>query len=173
MKNLKIYSLVILLGFLAIVVISVIFGSRSLKSIHVSYIGDGNEHHDKYIPGVNSEEKAPDYGVEVRFDGEWKLVSLKNNTFISSSTVSFVPNTQIPVRLVEEFRLFDDDPMEDDVLEVHTIKEGYIEGNNYSFNVEYGYSLMAGIEYFWHTHIGKSLLIGITICVVLLFFSFM
>ena len=167
MKPLKKYSLYILLGFLVIFVVSVIFGGKSLKSITVTYTGAGKEHQDKYVPGVNSDEKAPDYGLDVRFDDEWKLLGLFSNTFISSNSISFTPHKQLPVRLIEEIRLFDDDPLENDILEVHTIKEGTIQGDNYSFEVEYGYSLLTGIQYFWHTAIGKAVLVGITICVVL------
>lgn len=171
MKNLKKYSLIILLGFLVIFVVSVIFGGKSLKSIRVTYTGEGKEHQDKFVPGINSEEKAPDYGLEARFDDKWKLIGLLSNTFISTNSIVFTPNKQIPVRLVEEIRLFDNDPMENDILEVHTIKEGQIQGDNYTFEVEYGYSLLTGIEYFWHTAIGKALLIGISICVVLVLLS--
>jgi hypothetical protein len=171
MKHLKKYSFFVLLGLLAIFVGSVFYGGKSLKSIQLSFIGEGKEHQDKYIPGVNSAEKAPDYGIEVRFDDDWKLVGLMNNTFISSNTVTFTPNKQIPVRLIEEIRLFDDDPVENDILEVLTVKEGQVRGDNYSFEFEYGYSLMTGIEYFWHTAIGKALLVGITICILILFLS--
>jgi hypothetical protein len=169
MKHLRKYSLFALSGLLAIFTGSVIYGGKSLKSIQLRFTGEGKEHQDKYVPGLNSEEKAPDYGIEVRFDDEWKLIALMNNTFISSNTVTFTPNRQIPVRLVEEIRLFDNDPVENDILEVLMVNEGQLRGDNYSFEVEYGYSIMTGIEYFWHTAIGKALLVGVTICVLILF----
>ena len=171
MKHLKTYSLIALLGLLVVFVISVFYGGKSLKSVRVVYSGEGKEHQDKFVPGINSDEKAPDYGLEIRFDNDWKLIGLFSNTFISTNSIVFTPNKQLPVRLIEELRLFDDDPLENDILEVQTIHEGRIQGDNYAFDVEYGYSLMTGLEYFWHTAIGKALLTGITICVILFFLS--
>ena len=171
MKCLKKYSLFVLLGCVFIFTGAVIFGGRSLKSITVTYIGEGKEHQDKFVPGINSDERPPDYGLEVRFDNEWRLLGLFSNTFIASNPLSFMPNKQIPVRLAEEIRLFDDDPLENDILEVHTLKEGKIQGDRYSFEVEFGYSLLAGLEYFWHTAVGKAILAGITVCVILFLLS--
>jgi hypothetical protein len=171
MKQLRKYSLITLLGGLCIFLFSVISGGECLKSIQVSYTGSGKEHQDKYVFGVNSDEKPPDYGLEVRFDDEWMLIGLYSNTFMGTNALSFTPNKRIPVRLLEQIRLYDADPLENDVLEVHTIKPGQIQGENYAFEVAYGYSLLAGVAYYWHTAIGKAILLGITVCVVLFFLS--
>ena len=162
----------ILLGLcVAFFIFTVLIGSQSLTSIEVRFSGNQKEHRDKYIPMMNPEEMAPDYMLQVKLNESWKTVGSYSNQSIGTSVMKFTINEAIPTRLIGGIRLLDDDLMEDDVLEVVEFSEGTIKGKNYSFNVIFGYTLFAGLTFFWMTYVGKAILVGISIVVVMIFLS--
>ncbi|GEM_PF-5569552 len=161
-----------ILGVLFLIfVVTVLVEGRHVKSIEVRYTGEGKEHQDKYLPGINSEEKPPDYGLEIRVKQEWRLVGVKPNRFLGEGSAMYVPPSVIPMLFAEELRWFDQDKLEHDILEILPLEKGLLQGTAYSFDVKTGFSLAAGMEVFWDTPVGKAILMGITICIILLVFQ--
>jgi hypothetical protein len=161
---------VILLGIGLLVLGSagmVLFGSVSLESVRISFVGKGKEHGDKFIPGVNSEEKAPDYGVDVRVGDGWTTVGVKNNHFLGGDEIVFAPSEHIPAKAIREIRLYDDDPVEDDILERMDFRKGIMKGKNYEIEARTGFSVSAGWAFYFLSPVGKAILLGITIGVAL------
>ncbi|MDF3129972.1 hypothetical protein P0Y35_12260 [Kiritimatiellaeota bacterium B1221] len=115
--------------------------------------------------------KAPDYLLEIRVKNEWKSLGSKSNTFSAPAAITFSPQKRFPVRSIEEVRLMDQDSVENDFLLSMGYQKGTYRVGDYAFTLETGPSLMAGITYFWQTAIGKALLAGITLCVVILILS--
>ncbi|MCI5211300.1 MAG: hypothetical protein D3910_21520, partial [Candidatus Electrothrix sp. ATG2] len=135
------------------------FGSEAIETMTVSYIGEGKEHSDKYIPGINREERAPDYGIRVRTHNGWKTIGVKQNTFIGDKNITFHPSGIFPVRLVYEIEIFDQDKIENDILDRVPFSQGIINGQNYRFATTTTKSLEAGLVYFGETRLGKGIFI--------------
>ncbi len=150
---------------------AVFYGSESLASVTFQFVGKGREHQDKYILGINSAEKAPDYILEVRVEDKWEVIGSKNNTFSGPKAITFSPQKRYPVRLIEEIRLMDMDTVENDFLLTAMFEKGTFQVGDYEFDITTRPSLMGGMSYFWHTSIGKALLAGITLCVIILILS--
>lgn len=141
----------------------VLYGASGLKAVEVSYTGDGREHSDKYIPGMNSEERPPDYGLKVRTRSGWLLLGVHENQFIGDGTLVFEASEGIPIRHIREMQLYDDDPVEDDILERIPFAVGESVGTKYTFNALAGWSMDAGFAFLWETAFGKAILLGIGI----------
>jgi hypothetical protein len=87
---------------------------------------------------------------------------------MNSGTLTFTAPRDIPTRNIYEIQLYDDDPIENDILERISFSKGESKGSKYSFYVVTGWSLSAGLAFFWATAIGKAILLGITIGVAVI-----
>jgi hypothetical protein len=151
--------------------IIIIYGARALDSIDVSFTGTGKEHADKYVPGVNKNEKAPDYALSVITQEGIEVIGVKANQFIGSGVSTFLSLKNIPIHHITEIQFEDDDPLENDLLERVAFKQGEIQGKEYRFTVKTQWSLIAGLTFFWSTALGKAILLGITVGVVVIVIS--
>jgi hypothetical protein len=149
----------------------ILYGSTSLKSIDVTFSGSKNEHTDKYIPGINKNEKAPDYALSVITMESTELIGIKKNKYIGSGVMTFLSLKEIPVKLIKEIKLEDDDPVKNDVLERVVFSQNTINGMNYKFFVKTKWSFNAGIVYFWATPLGNAILFGIILGVLVVVIS--
>lgn len=147
---------------------AILFGSSALQAVDVSFVGTGKEHSDKFIPGVNQNERAPDYGLKIHTIDGWNVVGVVSNKFMNSDTLSFNASEGIPIKHIDEILFYDDDPVEDDILERIPFSIGESVGSKYKFNVISTRSLPAGLAFFWATALGKSILLGITMGVAAL-----
>lgn len=164
---------IVALGMLAIVVFSVVNASV-VTGVTVSFVGDASRSDEPTDMTLNplSEERLPDYRVDLVVDGETrKLGTMPNRSAVDG--LEFRVAGEYPVRQLQEIVLMEDDPVKNDVLvRVQGQQPFPIESGGYKFELEQSRSFMGGLEYFFATPIGKAVLTGITIAVILLVITF-
>jgi hypothetical protein len=158
-------------GVLALLSLGVVAaGAKALSTVTLSLRSPGAEHTDKYIPGLNTEEKAPDYGIEVRVGQAWETIGVRQNQFLGEESLRFEVQSSIPIRAIQEIRVIDDDPIEDDVLERLDFHSGKIVGQGFVITSSTRFDLASGLELFWTSTVGKAVLLGLAVGIALVIF---
>ena len=152
-------------------IVTIVVGATSARSFILEYVGEGKEHTDKYLPGINSNEKAPDYGIIITGDGVQRLIGVRNNSYLKDGQMVFSLPEPVPARAIGEVIVFDNDLVENDVLERMTFQPGTMTGKNYQVKAATEFSLMGGLQFFWMTAVGKAILAGISIGFIVLILS--
>jgi hypothetical protein len=123
---------------------------------------------DHHLLGVGAKDKLPDYELSFRTrqDG-WQTLGEHRNTSAKDG-LEFRLSEPYPLRKVEELRLVEDDHLENDVLEQLAVTGNNLVGKAFDLKIQTTESWAAGAQWFWDSPIGKAILAGISIAVVIL-----
>ncbi len=146
--------------------------SNGLATVTVTALDQANEPRDPVVPLVNKETDAlPDYEVIVNLsDGQRvKLGAKPNNSAVEGLTWEL--SNPVSVAEIASVRL-----QEQDVVVADAITEVHIAGNSlidagYRFDFSFERSLSVGIQSFFHTPIGKAIVGGFFVAIILMVLS--
>jgi hypothetical protein len=137
-----------------------------LTAVRVQLKPGVDEPGDHHLLGVGGKDKLPDYELEVRGGDRWVSLGGRRNTSAKDG-LEFSVKEPLPLRKVEELRLVEQDHMENDVLDRLPVNGEKLAGKAFDFEIKSAESWSVGAQWFWDSAIGKAILAGITIAVVI------
>ena len=146
--------------------------SNGLVTVTVTALDQAAEPRDRVIPLVNKKHEAlPDYAVVVNLnDGQTIRLGAKPN---SSAVDGLTWQLSNPVSVAEvaSLRLQDQDALVSDTLAEVQITGDWAVQENYRFDFTLQRSLSVGIQSFFHTLIGKAIVAGFFVAILLMVLS--
>ncbi len=146
--------------------------SNGLVTVTVTALDQAAEPRDRVIPLVNKKHEAlPDYEVVVNLnDGQTIRLGAKPN---SSAVDGLTWQLSNPVSVAEvaSLRLQDQDALVSDTLAEVQITGDWAVQENYRFDFTLQRSLSVGIQSFFHTLIGKAIVAGFFVAILLMVLS--
>lgn len=117
-----------------------------------------------------SEERLPDYRVDLVARGDRHALGVQPNTSAADG-ITFHVARPVPRRALQEIVLIEDDPLSNDVLARVQGQADELAANGYRFTLSVGRSLDGGLIWFFDTPIGKAILWGIGVAVLIVVLS--
>ncbi len=154
------------LAVVAVVVITVAysFGER-LSTIRVTYTGAGDEVRDAKIPLRDKAERLPDYRLELicQTKGFWIFNQMKYGcgpipNRSAAEPIDFTFAGDVARDKVQQINLFEDDPIDDDLVASVQVSQAMEEADGYLFELETERSLRFGFERIWRGNFGFAVL---------------
>jgi hypothetical protein len=145
----------------------VLLHAETLRAVEVTLIEGAQEPGDGALLG----KSAPDYRLEVRAQGRWIECATFKDTPIGEGLRFELPGT-VPRGAVTDLRLVEDDAANDDLLEELPVEGDAVSGKAFHFELENGWAIGAGFEWFLGTPAGIVLALGAGLAILVLAGSF-
>jgi len=172
LKHLKGISAGAVLLLLSVFVALSIVHSHGVSAIHIKLLEGKTDHFDKVIPFISPKgEREPDYKLRGLFGDEWHyLGTRKNQSAVDWLTYEVTDGPSLA--LLREIQVIEDDGLEDDLLDtIQIASTSAASGNRFQVRIDTRRSFTAGMSWFFSTPVGKAVLAGITLAIVLLIAS--
>ena len=156
-------------GLLALAAICVglsVLNADAITAVTVQVIDAKGEVRDPAIPGMGKEQALPDYRLELMrgSDSRVKLATLVNRS--AAEPLEWKLPDPIPRRHVTSIRLVEDDKLANDVIEEVQVEGEQFESAKYRYTVNVAWDLGAGLDYFFDTPIGMTLLLALGLAIL-------
>ena len=161
----------LLVGMVLASILVSFYHARAVQSVSIQLLDGVEERRDHRIPLLHKEEEAlPDYQLDLMVDEAWHTVGTVINQSAVEPIVYPVKET-VNVSYLQRLRIIEADGLESDLLEEIAVEEESGQGHQYAYSLETGYSFGAGVAWFFKTPVGRAILTGIIIVVVLTLLS--
>ncbi|MDA1267237.1 MAG: hypothetical protein O2816_19320 [Planctomycetota bacterium] len=164
-KRHRLVGPVLLVAFLC----GVLLHGKTLEAVKVTLLEGAEEPADGGVAGIGG--SPPDYRLEVKAGNNWLQSAVFKDTRIGDGLHFEVPGPP-PYGAATTLRLVEDDKIDNDILEELPIEGESFDGKAYRFELQSGWSLGAGFEWFLSTPLGAILALGASVALVVLAASF-
>lgn len=137
---------------------------KTLTGVTVSPLEGTEEVEDGGVLGIGTGD--PDYRLDVRVGKDWRQSATHQDKPMGDG-LYFAITTEPPKGIVTSMRLVEDDAANDDVLDEALIEGGEAQSTAYRYEIEHGWSLGAGIEWFLGTTPGILLMLIVSASLVI------
>ncbi len=139
--------------------------SEGVDSVVVTFVGPGDEARDKAILGFGKEDVQPDYRLDViHSQGSHRCGTVLNRS--AADGITFVVADDVPLGLVQELVLIEDDKLQDDTVARVQLAGKSASANGYRFDVATSRNFKVGLDWFFSTAVGRAISAGITIGII-------
>ena len=169
-RTLSLVLIVLVLVLAFALVAGAVLNSERLDTVTVRFQGPGEEVRDARLPGADPEDALPDYRLDiVHTEGRFRAGTWPNQS--AAEGLVFTVAEDIPLRQVQELVLVEDDRLKDDPLVRVQHTDQTMSAKGYTFTTSASRSMAVGLGWFFATAVGKAILAGITLAVVILIVS--
>lgn len=147
----------------------VLLNGQTLEAVNVTLLEGAEEPTDGGVAGIGA--SPPDYRLDVKAGNKWLQSGVFKDTPVGDGLRFQVPGPP-PYGACVGLRLVEDDKVNNDVLEELGINGEAFEGDTYRFELEQGWSLATGFEWFLSTPAGAILAVGAAVAIMVLAASF-
>lgn len=141
--------------------------SERLDAVTVRFTGPGAEPQDATLLGFGKDHLKPDYRLDlVHARGTFRCGTILNSS--AADGLRFVVSGDIPLRRVQELKLWEEDQASDDLVARVQFAPPAMTSSGYAITTESSRSFAVGVAWFFDTALGKAIAAGITLAIILL-----
>ena len=167
-KRIKSWSGWVLLGLLLVSIVLSIVNAEAIHRVSVQVIDAKTEVRDPAIPGLDKKTRLPDYRIELMRGSDWRVKLATHVDRTAEEPLEWILQEPVPLRQVTSIRLVEDDKLANDVIEEVQIEGESFSSEKYRYTVGIERSFRSGLDYFFETPIGMTILIAIGLAIFVL-----